>query len=79
MNGNAEIDAEYPGTAVLRLRNVRERVASLSNEDLSGEWKDVRRKILWAGGLKDMPTAIPGQVSFSLFILLVFTMVLIGS
>jgi len=54
-------DKEYPGTAVVRLNNVRERVATLSVEDLSGDWDDVRRKILWAGGLKDLPNAVPGQ------------------
>ena len=36
---------------------------SLSEKDLSGDWEDVRRKILWAGGLKDLPNSIPGQVS----------------
>jgi hypothetical protein len=54
-------DKEYPGTAVVRLNNVRARVATLSMEDLSGDWADVRRKILWAGGLKDLPNAVPGQ------------------
>lgn len=58
---NVNVDAEYPGTAVERLNSVRERVATLSKEDLSGDWKDVRRKILWAGGLKDLPDAIPGK------------------
>ena len=52
---------DYPGTAVERLENVRARVATLSEEDLSGDWEDVRRKLLWAGGLKDLPDAIPGQ------------------
>ncbi len=56
-----EFDKEYPGTAVERLKNVRARVATLSEEDLSGNWEDVRRKILWAGGLKDLPDSIPGQ------------------
>jgi len=55
-----EVDPEYPGTAVERLRNVRERVQSLSVEDLSGDWQEVRRKILWAGGLRDLPDARPG-------------------
>ena len=54
-------DKEYPGTAVERLNNVRARVATLTEHDLSGEWEDVRRKILWAGGLKDLPNAEPGQ------------------
>ena len=63
-NGNL-VDKEYPGTAVKRLRSVHERVATLSEEDLSGDWEDVRRKLLWAGGLKDLPNSIPGQVSLS--------------
>mmetsp|Transcript_16289 Transcript_16289/g.20620 ORF Transcript_16289/g.20620 Transcript_16289/m.20620 type:complete len:298 (+) Transcript_16289:192-1085(+) len=55
------VDPEYPGTAVQRLRSVHARVATLSKKDLSGEWEDVRRKILWAGGLKDLPDSVPGQ------------------
>ncbi len=62
-NNNNEVDPEYPGTAVQRLKNVHLRVATLTEEDLSGDWVDVRRKILWAGGLKDLPDSIPGQVS----------------
>ena len=57
------VDIEYPGTAVQRLKSVHERVSTLSEKDLSGDWEDVRRKILWAGGLKDLPNSIPGQVS----------------
>lgn len=61
-NGNGyEVDLEYPGTAVERLKNVRARVASLKEEDLNGDWEDVRRRILWAGGLRDLPNAIPGK------------------
>lgn len=44
-----ELDPEYPGTAVQRLHSVHERVKSLSDEDLSGDWSAVRRKLLWAG------------------------------
>jgi len=55
------IDPQYPGTAVQRMRAVRERVRSLGSEDLNGPWEEVRRKILWAGGLKDLPRSIPGQ------------------
>ena len=47
------------------MMNVRARVATLSESDLSSDWEDVRRKMLWAGGLHDLSTAIPGQVSFS--------------
>jgi hypothetical protein len=55
------VDPEYPGTAVERLMAVRSRVASLTKDDLNGVWEDVRRKLLWAGGLKDLSNAIPGQ------------------
>lgn len=56
------VDPVYPGTAVERMMNVRARVAELAKgDDLNQKWEDVRRKILWAGGLKDMPNAIPGQ------------------
>lgn len=60
-SSNNLVDIEYPGTAVERLNSVHARVATLSEEDLSGDWEDVRRKILWAGGLKDLPAAVPGQ------------------
>jgi hypothetical protein len=57
------VDPEYPGTAVERLHAVQARVAQLAEgDDLNGRWEDVRRKILWAGGLRDLPDAIPGQV-----------------
>lgn len=55
------VDPEYPGTAVERMNAVRARVAELSHADLNGRWEDVRRKLLWAGGLRDLPDAIPGQ------------------
>ena len=54
-------DSEYPGTALERLKNVRARVASLSEEDLSQDWSETRRKLLWAGGLRDLPIAVPGK------------------
>jgi hypothetical protein len=56
------VDNEYPGTAVERMLAVRARVQELANDSdapLNGTWEDVRRKILWAGGLRDMPTAGP--------------------
>ena len=56
-----EYDAEYPGTAVKRLRAVRERVSQLTDDDLNGRWVDVRRKLLWAGGLRDLSGARPGE------------------
>jgi hypothetical protein len=49
-----EIDAEYPGTAVSRMMNIRARAQSLSAEQLSGEWESVRKSLLWAGGLRDI-------------------------
>lgn len=55
------VDPEYPGTAVERMLAARERVASLKREDLNDEWEEVRRKILWAGGLRDLTKARPGQ------------------
>jgi len=55
-------DSEYPGTAVERMMNVRARVTQLAaNDELTGSWEDVRRRLLWAGGLKDLPDAAPGQ------------------
>lgn len=57
----AHFDPEYPGTAVERMMNVRSRVKELTPEELNGSWDDVRRRILWAGGLKDLPDSIPGQ------------------
>jgi len=63
--GEPFIDLEYPGTAVERMHAVRARVAELAaNNSLYGTWEEVRRQILWAGGLKDLPNAIPGQVSY---------------
>lgn len=55
-------DAEYPGTAVQRMKAVRERVSRLAIDgSLDGPWEEVRRKLLWAGGLRDLPDARPGQ------------------
>ena len=55
-------DEEYPGTAVPRLKAVQERVSIIANDNsLNGPWEDVRRRLLWAGGLKDLPNAAPGQ------------------
>lgn len=55
-------DPTYPGTAVERMFNVRNRVKELAEgDDLNGSWEEVRRKVLWAGGLKDLANAVPGQ------------------
>lgn len=56
-----EIDSEYPGTAVERMRNIRERARGLTEEELSGEWEEVRKRVLWASGLRDLKSARPGQ------------------
>merc|ERR1711965_913550 len=51
-------DAAYPGTATERLKAVVDRVKSLSEAELSGEWTGVRSKLLWCGGLReDMSTS----------------------
>jgi hypothetical protein len=63
-NSTVMADAAYPGTAVERMMNVRKQVEELASTAgaLDGDWGDVRRKILWAGGLRDLPDAQPGQV-----------------
>lgn len=55
------VDPEYPGTAVERMLAVRARVTNLTWDELNGPWEDVRRKLLWAGGMRDLPNAVPGQ------------------
>jgi hypothetical protein len=62
-NMTAMRDEQYPGTAVERMMNARERVRQLAETgELSGQpWDDVRRQILWAGGLKDLTNVRPGQ------------------
>ena len=55
-------DPEYPGTAVERLKAVHERVREIASDgSLNRSWEEVRRCILWAGGLRDLPNAAPGQ------------------
>mmetsp|Transcript_12946 Transcript_12946/g.31175 ORF Transcript_12946/g.31175 Transcript_12946/m.31175 type:complete len:251 (-) Transcript_12946:76-828(-) len=56
-----DYDPEYPGTSLPRLRAIHERVKTLTPADLSQEWETVRRKLLWAGGLKDLNGARPGE------------------
>eukprot|EP00613_Pedinella_sp_CCMP2098_P005502 CAMPEP_0171601666 /NCGR_PEP_ID=MMETSP0990-20121206/5023_1 /TAXON_ID=483369 /ORGANISM="non described non described, Strain CCMP2098" /LENGTH=219 /DNA_ID=CAMNT_0012163795 /DNA_START=118 /DNA_END=777 /DNA_ORIENTATION=- len=56
--GVGPVDAEYPGTAVERMLSIRERARAAK---LTGDWETVRRQILFAGGLKDLPDAAPGQ------------------
>ncbi|CAB9509849.1 expressed unknown protein [Seminavis robusta] len=60
--GRSPLDHEYPGTAVERMLNIRARVAQLAKgDDLFQPWEDVRRRILWAGGLKDLTNVRPGE------------------
>ncbi len=55
-------DPIYPGTSVRRLKSVHERVATLASDGtLHGPWESVRRRLLWAGGLRDLPDASPGM------------------
>jgi hypothetical protein len=60
---STSVDADYPGTAVERLVNARQRVRELVVRDelSNAPWEDIRRKLLWAGGLRDLPDARPGQ------------------
>ena len=58
---DVDIDPQYPGTAVQRLNNIHIRVKSLTQDQLNSDWESVRRSILWAGGLRDLPNAIPGK------------------
>ena len=55
------IDQMYPGTAVTRMKASRERARSLKPQNLTGDWESVRRKILWAAGLKDLTNVAPGD------------------
>eukprot|EP00462_Mataza_sp_D1_P010787 CAMPEP_0175165388 /NCGR_PEP_ID=MMETSP0087-20121206/27057_1 /TAXON_ID=136419 /ORGANISM="Unknown Unknown, Strain D1" /LENGTH=49 /DNA_ID= /DNA_START= /DNA_END= /DNA_ORIENTATION= len=41
----AAVDPDYPGTAVVRMNNARQRARSLHPfKDLSADWEDVRRR-----------------------------------
>ena len=53
--GKIEQDPDWPGTSVPRLRAITERVLSLTQSELNGPWPEVRRRLLWAGGLRDIP------------------------
>ncbi|KAJ1629655.1 hypothetical protein T492DRAFT_1009094 [Pavlovales sp. CCMP2436] len=57
-----EVDPVYPGTALARMRSSRERVRELAAKgDFAGrDWEDVRRSLLFAAGLRDLPNAAPG-------------------
>lgn len=58
-----DYDVEYPGTSVRRLQAVQARVATLVTNGalIDKPWDDVRRQLLWAGGLRDLPDASPGM------------------
>lgn len=55
------VDAEYPGTAVRRMHAAMERARSLTLDELSDTWPEVRRRVLWAAGLRDIEDAAPGR------------------
>ena len=57
----AEVDPEYPGTAVQRMHAAMDRARRLSTSELNGDWASVRQRILWAAGLRDITNARPGQ------------------
>lgn len=60
-SSSGDFDSAYPGTAVTRMNNIRARVASLTPAQLNADWSEVRRSVLWAGGLKDLPSSRPGE------------------
>jgi hypothetical protein len=61
---NDLFDEEYPGTAVQRLQSVHQRVKQLVSEDrlINRPWEDIRKELLWAGGLRDLQNVLPGKV-----------------
>ena len=59
--GERQVDSQYPGTALERLKGIHLRVKTLTSQDLSADWQEVRRQLLWAGGLRDLPDVPPGQ------------------
>jgi hypothetical protein len=75
MTNEEAVDEQYPGTAVERMRSARARVRQLVEEGTLGsglaaesrerreplEWERVRRRLLWAGGLRDLRDAGPGE------------------
>ncbi len=55
------VDPLYPGTAVGRMMAARERARSLLPRHLNENWElVVRKKILWAAGIKDDTSSIDG-------------------
>ena len=47
--------------ALTRMENAVARARSLTEEQLSGDWEDVRGLLLWAAGLRDIRDAAPGE------------------
>jgi len=61
-NKRSPVDPDFPGTAVERMMNIRARVKELAlGDDLNQSWEEVRRKLLWAGGLRDLTNVAPGR------------------
>lgn len=60
---NDVYDKDYPGTAVQRLHSVHERIKQLvAEERLSNRpWEEIRKELLWAGGLRDLKNVMPGK------------------
>jgi hypothetical protein len=73
MTRESMVDEQYPGTAVERMVNAQARVAQLveegtllgrsggNNPPPPNSWEHVRRRLLWAGGLRDLEDARPGE------------------
>ena len=54
------VDPLYPGTSVARMLASRARVQGLKPGELSGDWSDVRKRLLWCAGLRDLQNVAPG-------------------
>jgi len=59
-NGAPMASSDYLGTAEARRLAGMERAKSLTKDQLSAPWTEVRRSLLWAAGLKDMTDVPPG-------------------
>ena len=59
-SASSEILDLYPGTALTRMENARDRAASLTEDQLSRDWSSVRALPLWAAGLRDLTDVAPG-------------------
>ena len=45
---------KYSGTALARMITCRQRASSLSFSEVTDQWSIVRKRLLWAAGLKDI-------------------------